>query len=469
MAVICVAGEWHQAIVVSAALARLGHEVRGAVSAESVAGRLNSGEPPVHEPELPELMKSGVAAGTLHYTASYEDALRGADYAFIALDTPVDDDDVPELGDVLHVARQTGRGLTGDIALVITAQVPVGTCERLREIVAQESGRAVQVAHVPEFLRLGQAVRTFFDADRFIIGTDDAGLGSRLEELYAPLNRPVLRMDLRSAEMTKHASNAFLAASISFANEIADLCDAAGADIGSVIEGMKLDARIGPRAYLSAGLGFAGGTLGRDVRALQGIGRATGRATHLGDAVMQINRSRPDLVRRQLAETVGQVEGMRVCVLGMTYKPGTSTMRRSIGLQIIRDLVGEGAVVSAYDPLADMSDVEAPPPFRRGTDPYEAAADADAVVLVTEWEGIDALDFVRLRSQMRGVVFLDTRNLLEPQTMTSHGFRYLGVGRGRRGASGANGGTGGTGESGESGESGEAGEAGEDSALEVTR
>jgi UDPglucose 6-dehydrogenase len=437
MAVICVAGEWHQAVVLGAALARVGHEVRGAVSSDEVAARLNAADPPVHEPELPELMRTVLTSGALKYMSSYEDALRGADYACIALDTPVGDDDVPDLEPVVAVARRVGRGLTGDSVLVVTAQVPVGTCEQLRSVVVAESGRDVGVAHVPEFLRLGQALQTFFEADRFIIGADDDGVAQRIEGLLAPLGRPMLRMSLRSAEMTKHASNAFLAASISFANEMAELCEAVGADIDSVTSGMKLDRRIGPDAFLSAGLGFAGGTLGRDVRALQGLGRGAGRPTRLCDAIMDVNAERPLLVQRQLVREFGSLAGLRVGVLGLTYKPGTSTLRRSSALQIIRDLAAGGAAVRAYDPLADLSDVADPPAFSRVADPFEAAADADALVLVTGWAGLEDLDLARLRSRMRGAVIIDTRNLLAAGRLAAAGFRYLGVGRAPAAASGA--------------------------------
>lgn len=430
MARICIAGEWHQAVVVGACLADMGHEVRGAIADERMAEQLSTGVPPVHEPELPELMRRGLESGSLQYTTSFENALRGADYAYIALDTPIADDDTPELDDIVATARRIAAALTGDIVLVVTAQVPVGTCESLRDLVAADSGRRVTVAHVPEFLRLGQAVRTFIEADRFIIGCNDETVAEELAGVYAPLGRPVLQMGLRSAEMAKHASNAFLAASISFTNEIADLCADVGADIAAVTEGMKLDRRIGPQAFLGAGLGFAGGTLGRDLRALQALGREHGRSTHVADAVIAVNRSRSGLVRHELERAYGDVDGLRVGVLGLTYKPGTSTLRRSIALEIIADLAGAGASVAAFDPLADMTEVADPPRFERVAGPAAAAADADALVLVTEWDGLDRTDLGDLRARMRRPLFIDTRNYFDPAAMAAHGFTYRGVGRG---------------------------------------
>ena len=232
MANICIVGEWHQAIVVGACLADMGHVVHGVVSDEATVARLRAGVPPVHEPGLPELIARGLAADRLHYPADYDDALRAVSHVFISIDTPVSGTDEPELDSVLDAAHRVGRALSGDVVLVVTAQVPVGTCERMRDVVAA-GGYEVGVAYVPEFLRLGQAVRTFMDADRFIIGCDDAELAAGVQAIYASLGRPALRMSLRSAEMTKHACNAFLAASISFANEIADLCAETGADLDS--------------------------------------------------------------------------------------------------------------------------------------------------------------------------------------------------------------------------------------------
>jgi UDPglucose 6-dehydrogenase len=430
MAIICMTGEWHQAIVLAATLADLGHEIRGVTETTEAADRLNAARPPVHEPDLPELMQTGFEAGRLSFMTSMQAALAGAEYVFIAIDTPIDDNDTPDLSTVQEMAERIGRCLSSDITLVVTAQVPVGTCERLRDVMAQLSGRRVDVAHVPEFLRLGHAVRTFVEADRFIIGASEA-VAARVAEIYEPTGRPILRMDVRSAEMAKHSSNAFLALSISFANEIADLCQDVGADIDMVTAGMKLDRRIGAHAFLSAGMGFAGGTLGRDLRALQGIGQAVGRPTDVVDATFRVNLSRASLVRRRLEQVFDSLTGLRVAILGLTYKPGTSTMRRSIALQVIRDLTAAGVSVTAFDPLANMEEVTAPPIFERAPDPITAAADADAAVLITEWSGVDDLDLELLCRVMRRPVFIDTGNRMDAERMSRAGFKYLGVGKGR--------------------------------------
>jgi UDPglucose 6-dehydrogenase len=333
---------------------------------------------------------------------------------------------------VLEAARQVGRFWDSGAILCVTAQAPVGTCESLAALVRQQkSGAGCDVAYIPEFLRLGDAVNTFFQADRFVIGARTPEVAERVAQLYLPLGRPVLRIGLRSAEMAKHACNCFLATSISFINEIADLCDRIDADSLEVAQAMKLDRRIGPHAFLSPGLGFAGGTLGRDLRAIEELAGKHSCTARLPEAVLSINRSRAGAVKQRLLDHFESLRGIRIGVLGITYKPGTSTLRRSVALELIADLAREGAEVRAYDPLADWRGVHPLPEFSASPDAYSLAEGCDALVLVTEWQGILDLDLHRLRSAMRGPVFLDTRNLFDPQVMSRAGFLYSGMGRGR--------------------------------------
>jgi UDPglucose 6-dehydrogenase len=285
-------------------------------------------------------------------------------------------------------------------------------------------GFTCEAAYVPEFLRLGTAVETFMRADRFVVGADSPAARDRVAALFRPLDRPLVTTSVRTAEMAKHAANAFLATSISFVNEIADLCEPLGADPVEVARILKLDRRIGPHAFLSPGLGYAGGTLGRELRALQRLGAEHDVETGLVDAVVAVNDARPQLVRRRLAGALGDLGGLRVALFGLTYKPGTSTLRRAISLDIARDLSAAGADVSAFDPLAELGEVDELP-VAVAASPYGAAAGAAAVVLVTEWEGIAELDLELLRSTMSGDVFLDTRNVLEPAALREAGFRHL--------------------------------------------
>lgn len=429
MARICITGIWHQGAVVSACLADLGNRVHG-ICDERTAEGLNAGSPPVHEPELPDIILRNIASGRLHYTPDLEQGLKGAEFAFICADTPVDMNDESDLSPIFALAEDIGRNLVSDIVLCVTAQVPIGTTGRLAEVVRRASPSfGCEVAYVPEFLRLGSAVETFRQADRFVVGCDDPALAERVAALYEPLARPIVFTDVRSAEMAKHASNAFLATSISFINEIGNLCELAGADALAVSRILKLDKRIGQHAFLSPGLGFAGGTLGREIRALQRLGSTHQIPTPLMDAVWHVNAQRAGLVTRRLSRAMGSLRDSQVGILGLTYKPGTSTLRRAISLEIIRDLVREGASVKACDPLANLTAVNDLPPMQMAADPYEAAQESDALILVTEWAGIESLDLPRLRGNMKGDVFFDTRNFFDPGRMQGAGFRYLGVGR----------------------------------------
>ncbi len=431
MAKICVVGLWHQAAVVSACLADMGHLVHGVGDDVQAVASLNAARPLVHEPRLPAIMRRNLRAGRLRYSTDFGEALAGAEFAYIAIDTPVGPNDESELGPIFEAARSVAQAARGELVLIVSAQVPVGTCERVEALAREGNPVAVfRVAYVPEFLRLGTAVETFRRADRFVVGADDPGVAERIAALYRPIRRPVVVTDLRTAEMAKHASNTFLAASISFINEIADLCEEVGADALEVAKIMKLDRRIGRHAFLSPGLGFAGGTLGREIRALQTLGRQSGRETPMMDAVMAVNDARVRLVGQRLGQIYDSLQGLQVGVLGLTYKPGTSTLRRSGALEIIRDLTAQGAAVRAFDPLARLDEGLELPPFQACPDAYAVAEGSDALVLVTEWAGARTLDLHRLRAAVRRPVFLDTRNIFASEAMREAGFLYLGVGRG---------------------------------------
>ena len=427
---ICIAGLWHQGAVLSGCFADVGHQVCGVGSDARVVAALQAGEPPVYEPKLPGILRRNLRAGRLKYTTDYVEALAGAEFAYVAIDTPVDAEDRSDLSSIFEAAREIGRAMRGDLVLCVTAQVPVGTCERLAAMVReQDPPGACEVVYVPEFLRLGTAVDTFRRADRFVIGADNRQVAERVAKLYEPLARPALITTLRSAEMAKHACNTFLAASISFINEIADLCDAVGADALEVVRAMKLDRRIGRRAFLSPGLGFAGGTLGREVRALQQVGQEHNRPTSLLDATMSVNVTRGRLVGQRLRTVYDSLAGLKVSVWGLTYKPGTSTLRRSVALEIIADLVSQGATVKAFDPLANLGELTDLPRFTVCGDPYAAADGSDALVLLTEWTGLRGLDLGRVQASMRRPVFVDTGNVFDPEEMGRSGFVYFGVGR----------------------------------------
>ncbi|MGO9449569.1 MAG: nucleotide sugar dehydrogenase, partial [Candidatus Binataceae bacterium] len=339
MANICIAGLWHQAMVLGACFSDMNHTVWGVGDDEAVVAGLNRGTPPLFEPGIPAMLRRNVKAGRLRFTTDYQAALGDAEFVYISIDTPVNADDSSDLSSIFEAARNIARATVGRIILVITAQVPVGTCSLIEGVVREQNPTAqFDIAYVPEFLRLGTAVETFKRADRFVIGCDNPEVAEKIATLYRPLNRPILFTGLPSAEMGKHASNAFLANSISFINEISNLCEELGADASEVARIMKADKRIGSHAFLGPGLGFAGGTLGREIRALQKFGRENRSATPLMDAIWEVNQARPQIVRQRLEHNYTTLEGVKVGILGCLSSAKMSAFNGS-------------AIVSALDRL----------------------------------------------------------------------------------------------------------------------
>jgi UDPglucose 6-dehydrogenase len=419
---LAVVGNWHQSSVLCACFAELGHGVVGIADGPALSG-LRLGRAPVHEAGLDDLLGRMIAAGRLHFTESYEEGMRGAEFVFISIDTPVGPDDESDLEPIWRAVENIASLAAPGLVVVVTAQVPVGTSGQI----SRRLPNAVRVAYVPEFLQLGTALETFRTADRFVIGADDTGTAKKLEAIYKPLQRPILLTDVRSAEMGKHASNAWLATSISFINQIADLCEQTDADVTEVATIMKLDRRIGPNAFLSAGLGYAGGTLGREVRSLQSLGTSRGVATDLFDAVDSINRRRIEHVMARLHSVEPNLANAAIAVFGLTYKAGTSTLRRSASLSLIRLLATAGARVSAYDPLARLDESSDLPRFTFYREPYEALQQASAVVLMTSWP--TALPIDRAAQLMARPLVIDTGNHLDRDKALAAGLDYYGIGR----------------------------------------
>jgi UDPglucose 6-dehydrogenase len=414
---IAVTGIWHQGLVLSAALAELGHDVTGLVETEAIAP-LQEGHLYLHEPGLAESLRAGNAAGKLRFTDDPREALAEAEFVYLSNDTLVDDADRSVLGDVVAVAHLVRENAQPQAILVVTAQVPVGMTERLAEI----SG--LGAAYVPEFLQLGVALTSFREADRFVVGASDKIVGERVARLYADLGRPIVRTSIRTAEMAKHAANALLATEISFANELGDLCESVGADMRGVEAILRLDRRFGPYAYLSAGIGFSGGTLGRDLRALQSLGRLQRVKTLLVDAALTVNEARVPRVVARLERELGNLRGRKIALLGLTYTPGTSTLRRARSLEIATALQSRGVFVSGFDPLVQESELPEDTPLALFGSAYAAAKGADAIVYLTDWKGRDLLDLLQLRRVFSGDLFLDTRGDFVPDALIAAGFRY---------------------------------------------
>lgn len=431
---VCVLGLWHLGSVSAACLADLGYRVVGVDRDAARVQALNAGRPPLYEPGLQELLARGLASGRLRFSADMEQGVAGAPYVLIAYDTPVDEHDEVDLSDIFAVVEEMAPFLEGGTTLIVSSQVPVGTCDRLAATVRRaRPSLDFGIACLPENLRLGQAIERFKCPEFLVFGANDDATHEHVEQLFAAVDAPKLRLDLRTAEMTKHALNAYLATSISLANEIANLCDEVGADALKVTQALRLDSRVSPRAPLNPGLGFAGGTLARDMKVLCALASENGYEAPLLRAVLSVNERQNRMIAARLVQLIPDRRGLTVGLLGLTYKPGTSTLRRSPGLELAATLAAEGISVKAHDPRVEPADLQ---PYLDilafCPDPYLVADGSDAVVLVTDWPELRRLDFARMRTLMRSPVLLDPQNLLDADSLAAMGFVYQAVGRGRK-------------------------------------
>ncbi len=429
-------GAGYVGLVSSACFAEFGAQVTCVDSDATRVESLQRGEIPVYEPGLPELVQRTLAAGRLRFTSDYE-SVRHSELVFIAVGTPSrHGDGFADLSHVFKAARDIAPHLQDGAVVVDKSTVPVGTARAVARII-REQNPAVQfhVASNPEFLREGAAVSDFMRPDRVVIGVDSARAEQLLRELYRPLNlieTPIVATDLESAELIKYASNAFLATKISFINEMAGLCEAVGADVHAVARGMGLDGRIG-RKFLHPGPGFGGSCLPKDTRALVRMAQEQGVAGRIVAAVIETNEAQKAAMVGKIRAALGGAESGKVlAVLGLTFKPETDDMREAPALSILPELLQRGATVRAHDPQG-MREAKTllPKGITYCDDMYDACDGADAVILLTEWNVYRGLDMAALKRRLRGRVFVDLRNVYEPETMRAAGFDYHCVGRNR--------------------------------------
>jgi UDPglucose 6-dehydrogenase len=425
---VAVLGLWHLGSVTAACLAAAGHEVIGWDPDPDTVRALADGRPPVAEPGLAALVAEDLASKRLRFTGDVAEATRSAEVVWIAFDTPVDDDD---RADVEYVVDQVQRAFpsmqTGTLVL-LSSQLPVGTVARLEaEWRAANNGREASFACSPENLRLGKALEVFTRPDRVIVGVRTDHDRARISALLAPITDRIEWMSVESAEMTKHAINAFLATSVTFINEIAALCERCGADAREVERGLKTEQRIGPRAYLGPGGAFAGGTLARDIAFLEALGRQKGLRTPLLDGVEASNREHRSWHRRRLESLLETVNGRTIAVWGLTYKPGTDTLRRSTAVELCRWLIESGASVRAHDPAVTALPAELADATLCGS-PLEAASGADAVVVATPWPEFRSVDAEALATAMPGRVVLDADRFLSITIGRDPRFELVSVG-----------------------------------------
>lgn len=429
---VCVIGIWHLGSVYSTCLADLGYLVVGVDKDLKVVNDLNRGIPPIFEPGLQELLTNNINSGRLSYTTDLSQAAKGSSFVLITFDTPVNEKDEVDLSEIFATAKELAGCVENGSIVIVSSQIPVGTCDQLKLLIKQNNPSLdFDIAYSPENLRLGQAIECFKNPQRIVIGADSDPTLDRVEALFEVIAVPKLRMNLRTAEMTKHALNAFLATSISFANQIANLCDEVGANALKIAAALQSDARIGSKLPLLPGLAFAGGTLARDLKILKNLGENSACETPLINGVLRVNQQQNGLVARKLQKIYGSVKNLTVGILGLTYKAGTSTLRRSAALEIIEGLTNGGAKIKAYDPKADLGEVKLHQEFQFCTDPYEVARGSDALVIVTDWPEFKNLDFDLIKSLMKKPVLIDAKNMLDDEQLIGKGFLYMGVGRGK--------------------------------------
>lgn len=437
---LAIIGSGYVGLVSGAGLSEVGHHVTCMDIDSSRVERLRNGLVPIFEPGLETMLLDNVAQGRLQFSSSLPESVQDAEVIFIAVGTPPDEDGSADLSHVLAVADGLGQCLEKPVLIVVKSTVPVGTCEKVREAAnkalrARGMGFEVTVASNPEFLKEGAAIADFMKPDRIVIGTDSEEAETLLRELYAPFNRnheKLLCMDVRSSELTKYAANTMLATKISLMNELSNLAERMGADIEQVRIGMGSDPRIG-YSFIYPGVGYGGSCFPKDVRALERTARQFGYEAELLQAVEAVNNRQKtkafEILDRHFG---GELSGLKIAVWGLSFKPNTDDMREAPALNLIDALLVEGASVCAHDPEAMQEAARLYPQdsgFSLADDPYQAAREADALVLMTEWKLYWAPDFDRLHQLMQQPVMVDGRNIWSPPIVRRRGFTYYAIGR----------------------------------------
>jgi UDPglucose 6-dehydrogenase len=430
---IAVIGTGYVGLVTGACFAEFGVDVTCVdVDAEKIQ-RLESGIMPIYEPGLEQLVTKNTQAGRLRFTTNVQEAVEQALVIFLAVGTPPLSDGSPDLSFVESAASSVAEHMNGYKVIVTKSTVPIGTGERIRKLIRehQKSALAFGIVSNPEFLREGAAINDFMRPDRVVIGSADQEAIAIMRDLYRPLyliEAPVVITSLEAAELTKYAANAFLATKISFINEIANLCEKIGCDVHDVAKAMGMDKRIGSK-FLHPGPGFGGSCFPKDTRALASVAQQFGSESLIVDAVIEVNRRQREAMLPKIEQLVGTVSGKTIAVLGLAFKPETNDIREAPAQEIIKGLLERGATIRAYDPVAMEETAQVISNIQYAEDEYEAVKNADALVIVTEWNQFRALDMKRIRDLMKAPRIADLRNIYEPEDLRELGFDYVGVGR----------------------------------------
>jgi UDPglucose 6-dehydrogenase len=428
---ICVIGVGYVGLVTGTCFGDLGHQVTCVDVDEGKIEKLRAGVLPIYEPGLEEIVRRNMQAGRLEFTSSYNEAIDGSEFAFIAVGTPQGSGGEADLKYVRSAAQSIAEIMDHPLIIINKSTVPIGTGDWVSEIVRRHQPEPVDFSVVsnPEFLREGAAINDFMHPDRIVLGSLDPEAAAQVAQLYLSLRAPIMITDLRTAEMIKYASNAFLATRISFINEIASICEALGADVKEVAVGMGYDKRIGPD-FLDAGIGYGGSCFPKDVQALAHMAAVHGCHPQLLRAVMDINRDQRRQVVHKLRELLGRLDQRVLGVLGLAFKPNTDDMREAPSVELIHLLQSEGAKIRAYDPVAMVNADHYLSDVTLCQDAYEVAQGADALVIITDWNEFKHLSLPKLKKAMRQPIIVDGRNIYEVEQMKALGFVYRGVGRG---------------------------------------
>jgi UDPglucose 6-dehydrogenase len=430
---ISVIGTGYVGLVTGACFAEFGVNVTCMDNDAKRIEKLEKGEVPFFEPGITELVAKGVREGRLGFTTDIAKAVEKALVIFIAVGTPPSEDGSANLSFVEEVGRGIARHMTGYKVIVTKSTVPVGTGEKIKEVITKTQTEPIRfdVVSNPEFLREGSAIEDFMRPNRVVLGADSDQAIAILKDLYRPLyliETPIVVTDVPTAELIKYASNAFLATKISFINEIANLCEKVGANVQMVAKGMGLDHRIGSK-FLHAGPGFGGSCFPKDLAALIQTGERHGQPMQIASAASKVNEEQRKRMVTKIREALGGLKGKTVGMLGLSFKPNTNDLREAPALAIGEELLSEGAAVRAYDPEALDEACRVLPAMQACRDAYHAAEGADALIIMTEWNLFRNLEFEKLKAVMRTPVLLDLRNVYDPARVAAAGFTYISVGR----------------------------------------
>ncbi|MBD5654832.1 MAG: UDP-glucose/GDP-mannose dehydrogenase family protein [Candidatus Eremiobacteraeota bacterium] len=428
---ICMLGSGYVGLVTGACFADLGNNVVCIDTDSEKVAVLDGGNVPFYEPGLAETVARNVAQKRLKFSAHPGEGIRGADVVFIAVGTPTGDDGRADLKYVRAAATDIAKYMDGNVLVVNKSTVPVETGDLVHEIIMRERTtlHGFSVVSNPEFLREGSAIADFMNPDRIVIGVSNPEAEAAMRLLYEPINAPIIVTEIHTAEMIKYTANAFLATKISFINEIARICENVGADVVDVVNGAGSDRRIGA-AFLNPGLGFGGSCLPKDVLALVRVAEQRGLEPELLRSVLRVNAEQIDWIVDSIEERAGGLAGRRIAVLGLAFKPNTDDVRDSPAITLAAALAGRGATVIATDPIAgERAKALMPESIDQVSNCYEAADDADVLVLATEWNEYKQINFKVVRKLMRGNLVFDARNIYNASRVNAEGLSYAGVGR----------------------------------------